>query len=86
MGNWCVYMVCCADGSLYTGISRDVGQRVALHNSGRGAKYTRSRLPVRLVYEEALADRSSALKREARIKRMSPTAKRQLVKSGAGVT
>ena len=72
-------MVSCADGSLYTGISDDVVRRVAAHNSGRGAKYTRGRLPVSLVYEEILPDRSNALKREAEIKRMSPKDKRRLV-------
>lgn len=81
MGAWSVYIVSCADGSLYTGISRDVLRRVAVHNSGRGAKYTRSRLPVRLVYQEELDDRSSALKREAEIKRMAATDKKRLVKN-----
>ena len=83
MAAWSVYMVSCADGSLYTGISRDVAGRVAVHNSGRGAKYTRSRLPVHLVYEEVLTDRSSALKREIEIKRMTPKDKRQLVRKSA---
>ena len=80
MSAWSVYIVSCADGSLYTGISCDVPRRVAVHNSGRGAKYTRSRLPVRLVYQEDLDDRSSALKREAEIKRMGSNDKQRLVK------
>src|SRR3990167_8564441 len=65
-----VYLVECADGTLYTGCARDVEKRVAAHNAGQGAKYTRSRLPVRLVYVEAAVDRGSALRREAEIKKM----------------
>ena len=75
MGDWQVYIVECADGSLYTGIARNVTERIAVHNAGQGAKYTRSRLPVKLVYEEALPDKSSALKRELAIKNLSRTAK-----------
>ena len=71
-------MVLCSDGSLYTGVANDVSRRVAVHNSGRGAKYTRSRLPVRLVYQERADDRSSALRREATIKSLSAAHKRQL--------
>lgn len=63
-----VYIVECADGSLYTGWAVDVERRLAEHNSGRGAAYTRSRLPVRLLYQEQASDRSSALKREREIK------------------
>lgn len=69
--NWCIYIVRCADGSLYTGTSTDVVARVATHNAGKGAKYTRSRLPVSLVYSEEVANRSLALVREAVIKKMS---------------
>ena len=65
-----VYLVECADGTLYTGCARDVEQRVAAHNAGQGAKYTRSRLPVRVVYVEAAVDRGSALRREAESKKM----------------
>lgn len=67
---WFVYIVHCADGSLYTGTSTDVEARVTTHNAGKGAKYTRSRLPVSLVYTEEVASRSLALKREAVIKKM----------------
>jgi len=63
-----VYVLLCADGTLYTGISKDLGVRVVIHNSGRGAKYTRSRLPVKLLYFEELPNKSEALKREIEIK------------------
>ena len=65
---WWVYIVECADGSLYTGIARDLDSRLAKHNVGTGARYTRSRLPVKLVYSEPAFDRSSASRREAEIK------------------
>ena len=68
--NWFVYMVRCDDGSLYTGIARDVARRFKQHNAGTASRYTRSRLPVELVYHEAQPGRSSALKREAAIKAM----------------
>jgi len=67
---WFVYMVRCADGSLYTGIAKDVARRFKQHNNGIASRYTRSRLPVELVYHEAQSDQSSALKREAAIKAM----------------
>ena len=67
--NW-VYMLLCADGSLYTGWTTDVTKRVAAHQSGRGAKYTRSRRPVRRVSAEQCPDKSAALRREAAIKAM----------------
>jgi predicted GIY-YIG superfamily endonuclease len=75
---WHVYIVRCADDTLYTGVARDLTARVATHNSGRGAKYTRARLPVQLVYEETAADRSAAQRREHQIKCLSPDAKRAL--------
>ena len=68
---WEVYMLRCADGSLYTGIARDVERRAEVHNSGKGAKYTRSRLPAVLVYREPCADYPSALRREAAVKRLT---------------
>jgi putative endonuclease len=61
----------CRDGSLYCGWTTDVVARVQAHNAGRGARYTRSRLPVELVWWESCADRSAALRREAAIKRMT---------------
>ncbi len=63
-------MVRCADGSIYTGIAKDVARRFMQHNAGTASRYTRSRLPVELVYHEAHPSRSSALKREAAIKAM----------------
>ena len=75
---WHVYIVRCADSTLYTGVAKDLAARVAQHNAGRGAKYTRSRLPVKLVYREPVADRSVALRREHEIKRLPRQAKRAL--------
>ena len=75
---WYVYLVRCADGTLYTGVATDLERRIAAHNAGRGAKYTRSRLPVKLVYREAAADRAAAQKREHAIKRLPRPAKRAL--------
>lgn len=81
---WTVYILRCADGSLYTGITKDVARRVKEHNSGGlpGAKYTRARRPVRLVYQEPAATRSAAGKREYRIKRMKRGEKQKLVAAG----
>jgi predicted GIY-YIG superfamily endonuclease len=75
---WFVYMVRCADGSLYTGIARDVARRCRQHNRGRASRYTRSRLPVEVVYQEAHPSRGSALKREAAIKAMDRRGKRAM--------
>ena len=74
-----VYILSCADGTLYTGIARDAERRLQVHNSGRGAKYTRSRLPVLLVYRETQPDKSAALRRESEIKRLSRTEKLWLI-------
>jgi putative endonuclease len=76
---WFVYLVRCTDRSLYTGVTTDVQRRIIEHNEGRGARYTRSRGPVALVYLETVADRSAALRREHEIKRMTAAGKRQLV-------
>jgi putative endonuclease len=65
---WFVYLLACSDGSLYTGITVDPERRCREHNAGRGAAYTRSRTPVRLVHQETAAGRSEALKRELEIK------------------
>ena len=75
---WYVYVVRCADGTLYTGVAKDLPQRITAHNAGRGAKYTRGRLPVMLVYRETAADRAAAQKREHEIKRLPRLAKRAL--------
>ena len=77
----CVYMLRCADGSLYTGWTNDFPRRLAAHASGKGCKYTRSRLPVTPVFLEVLPDRSAALKREAAIKKMRPAGKQALIDS-----
>lgn len=78
---WYVYMVTCRDQSLYTGISLDPAQRVEEHNhSPRGARYTRARRPVTLVYSEAVESRSAALQREIAIKRLSRQDKLALIR------
>ena len=74
-------MLKCADGSLYTGYTNDLQKRVGVHNSGRGAKYTKSRLPVRLVYSEEHESKSSALKREAEIKKLTRSQKEKLIQN-----
>lgn len=75
-------MLRCGDGSLYTGCTNDLSRRLEAHRSGKGAKYTRSRLPVTLAYREAAADRSAALRREAAIKRMTRPEKLALLERG----
>ncbi len=77
--DWFVYLARCRDGTLYAGITTDLEARIAAHNTGKGAAYTRARLPVVLVYAEPAGDRSAALRREAAIKRMSRTDKLRLV-------
>ncbi|HXQ37384.1 MAG TPA: GIY-YIG nuclease family protein [Anaerolineales bacterium] len=72
------YIVECADGTYYTGWAIDPERRVAVHNKGLGAKYTKMRLPVKLVYVEELPDRKSAMKREIAIKRMKREKKMKL--------
>ena len=79
--DWQVYIVECADSSLYTGIARDLDQRIEQHNAGTGAKYTRGRVPVRLLYSEPHPDRGSASRREATIKQLSRTEKLNLIAS-----
>ena len=73
------YIMRCADGTLYTGYTDDIARREAVHNSGRGAKYTRSRLPVKMVYHESFATRSEAMKRECAIKRLLREQKLKLI-------
>lgn len=78
--SWFVYIVSCSDGTLYTGITTDLERRIGEHNAGRtGARYTRSRRPVRMVYWEAAGNRSEAARREHLIKRMSSAEKMKLV-------
>ena len=81
MSQWHVYIVRCADGSLYTGIAKDVQRRVSEHNAGQGAKYTRGRRPVALVYREAAEDRGAAQRREHAIKQLRSAQKRSLIDS-----
>lgn len=76
--SWYVYMVRCRDNSLYTGSTNDLSRRIQVHNSGKGAKYTKSRLPVTLAYREECPDKSTALKRECKIKRLTKAKKEQL--------
>ena len=76
---WKVYMLRCCDGSLYTGITTDIDRRVAEHNAGRGAKYTRSRRPVEAVYLEECEDHSCALRRELEIKALPREKKLKLI-------
>ena len=78
---YCVYILRCADGSLYTGITNDLARRLCQHNGGKGAKYTRGRGPVTLAYREACVDRAAASKREYAIKRLSREEKERLIET-----
>lgn len=73
---WYLYMIECEDGSIYTGIAIDVALRYAAHVSGKGARYTRSHRPRRLLFSHAYADKSSALKAEYEMKRLTAAEKR----------
>ena len=77
--SWYVYMLRCSDGSLYTGCTDDIERRFSCHNSGKGAKYTRSRLPVTLVYQEECADKAAALRREYAIKQLKKPQKEAMI-------
>ncbi|MFH4936153.1 GIY-YIG nuclease family protein [Staphylococcus cohnii] len=77
-----IYIVRCKDGSLYTGYAKDIEQRIAKHNSGQGAKYTKIRRPVELVYQEVFDTKSEAMKREYEIKTFSRQEKLQLISEG----
>lgn len=76
-----VYLLRCADGTLYTGFTNDLARRLAAHNAGRGAKYTRGRRPVELVYWESFSNKSSALRREYAIKQLPRRQKLTLIQS-----
>ena len=76
---WHVYILRCADGTLYTGIAVDLSKRLDAHQRGTAARYTRARLPVFLAYQESQPDRSSALKREAALRRMGRDYKLALI-------
>lgn len=75
------YILQCSDGSLYTGYTLDVNRRTKVHNSGKGSKYTRGRLPVTLVYYEALNTKKEALQRERQIKKMNRIEKIKLIQT-----
>ncbi len=77
---WIVYIAECRDGSLYTGITNDLPRRLALHNAGLASRYTRTRLPVRIVYQEDCPDRSTALKREYALKALAREEKLSLIR------
>ena len=80
--NWYVYILRCGDGSLYTGISDDVPRRLEAHRSGKGAKYTRGRGPLELVFTQQTEDKSAALRWEAEIKRLRREEKEKLIAQG----
>ena len=79
---WVVYILRCKDSSLYTGITDDLKRRFAAHRAGKGAKYTRGRGPLTLVYSVVVADRSAALKEERRLKKLSRIQKEKLIGHG----
>jgi putative endonuclease len=76
---WNVYIILCADSSLYTGISNDVAKRVETHNNKKGAKYTKTRTPVKLVYQQSFESKSLAAKEEWRIKQLTKSQKISLI-------
>ena len=83
MSDWCVYMLRCSDNSLYTGITNDLDRRLQAHNTGRaGARYTRSRRPVELVYQESQPSKSAALKREHELRQLSKLQKEAFIRQG----
>ena len=77
--NWVLYILECRDGTLYTGITNDLAHRLAMHESGKGAKYTRGRGPVQLRYQELCRDHSHALRREMEVKKLSKIQKMSLI-------
>ena len=80
MKGWIVYVLQCADGSLYTGITNDLARRLAAHRAGTASRYTRTHRPVRVVHRERADDRSAALRREAAIKRLPRAEKLILIR------
>jgi putative endonuclease len=78
---WSVYVLRCVDGSLYTGITKDIAARLAKHNAGRGGAYTRTHRPVALLYKEVGFSRAAALRREASIKQLSRQSKEKLIQA-----
>ena len=84
MSEWCVYILRCSDESLYTGITNDIDKRLDKHQRGVGAKYTRGRGPLVLVYRMVMPDKSSALKEEYRIKQLTKKKKLELIGGALG--
>jgi putative endonuclease len=84
MNKWWVYIVACSDETLYTGCTNDLEKRLVRHNAGTGAKYTRSRLPVKMVFYESQTTQSEALKREREIKKKKRYEKIQLIQEFQG--
>ena len=82
MASWYVYLLRCSDSSLYCGATTDLERRLQEHNEGTGSRYTRSRLPVRLVWSSEILSKSEAYREEYRIKRLSKSEKEKLVESG----
>jgi putative endonuclease len=76
---WVVYILECSDGSFYTGISNNVEARINTHNASKGAKYTKSRLPVTLVFQENTFNKTESLRREIEIKKLTRKKKRELI-------
>jgi putative endonuclease len=83
---WHVYLLRCADGSLYTGVAKNLDQRLAKHNAGQGAKYTRGRRPVALVWSQVAESHGQALRHELLIKRLDRQAKLRLIAEADGDT
>ena len=79
--SWFCYLLRCADGTLYCGITNDLEKRLAAHNAGTASKYTRARVPVELVFAECCADRSAASKREMEIKKLARADKLAMIQS-----
>lgn len=79
MDEWYLYILRCGDGSLYTGITTDVEKRFAAHTEGKGAKYTRGRGPLKIVYQEKCGTHSEALKREITVKKLTRQAKENML-------
>lgn len=82
--SWSVYILLCSDGTLYTGCTNDLQERLRKHNKGKGARYTRSRLPVTMAYSSWVGTRSEAQKEEARLKKLTRRSKLELTKSLPG--
>jgi len=83
-GSWYLYILLCGDGTIYTGITTDIEKRLEVHRKGKGAKYTRGRGPLQLVYKEMCGPHSQALKRELEIKKMSRQQKQLLIEKSSG--